>query len=463
MPDIKSKRTPMQERDPQKRIMDFEEVEVGYDDEMAKKEASRCLKCKFSPCISGCPVGINIPEFIQKILDGDIKAAYDIIAASSGLSAVCGRVCPQEKQCEAKCIRGRKGEPIAIGALERYVSDWHINNSKQISEKAPDNGIKIAVIGSGPSGLTCARELAIMGYSVTIYEALHNVGGVLAYGIPEFRLPSDILKREIYSLRSLGVKFITDTVIGKTFSINDLLKNGFRAIYISTGAGAPKFMGIPGEKFSGVFSANEFLTRINLMHAYLKDYDTPIVNPKRVAVIGGGNVAMDAARCARRLGSEVTVVYRRSEEEMPARKEEKRHAKEEGIKFLFLSNPVRIIGENGIATHIEYLKMRLSDPDESGRRSPVKVSDEKFLIEADCVIIAIGNSPNLLVKENTPELDVDNDGRILTDKSTVQTSLPKVYAGGDAVTGAATVILAMGTGKAAALKIHSDIISSGDA
>lgn len=452
--------TPMPVADPKDRINTFDEVEIGYTDALAKQEALRCLDCKHKPCVSGCPVGIDIPSFIKCIVNDDIDKANDILSKSSALPAVCGRVCPQEKQCQAKCVRGKNGDPVAIGKLERYAADNCTDKKIQIPK---NNGCKIAVIGSGPSGITCARELAIMGYKVTIYEALHSPGGVMTYGIPEFRLPRDILDKEIHNLSELGVSIQTNVVIGKTFSIDELMsKMEYKAVYISTGAGTPKFMEIPGETLPGVYSANEFLTRINLMHAYSDKYDTPIMQPKRTVVIGGGNVAMDAARCAVRLNSDVTVVYRRSEEDMPARKEEILHAKEEGVKFQFLSQPIRIHDKNGKISCVECNKMKYTTSTASSVKKLSKAGDETFFIETDCVIIAIGSCVNSIIKENSTGVDFDASGKIIVNAETMQTSKPGVYAGGDAVTGSATVILAMEAGKKAAMNIHKDLMEKGE-
>ena len=455
MHDNKKRRVPMPTQNPEVRNKNFNEVELGYTKEMAMEEASRCLQCRHKPCVSGCPVKIDIPQFIKLIIDGDIESSYNIVYKSNALPGICGRVCPQEKQCEAKCVRGRMGDSVSIGKLERYVSDWYMDNVKADSHPKIKNikKEKIAIIGSGPSGLTCARELAEMGYSVTVYEALHCIGGVLAYGIPEFRLPRDILESEINALKGLGVQILTNMVIGKILSIDDLFSDGYKAVYVATGAGLPKFMGIPGEGLPGVYSANEFLTRVNLMHAYMKGYDTPIAIPKNAVVVGGGNVAMDAARCVKRLGAEkVTVIYRRSEQEMPARREEINHAKEEKIDFLFLSNPVKICGDDYVNS-IDCVKMVLSDPDSSGRRTPVVKDNSTFQITADCVIIAIGNNPNSIVTDSSKDIKCDDKGRIIVNSETLETSKKMTYAGGDSVTGAATVILAMEAGKRAAKQI----------
>ena len=434
------------------RNKNFKEVALGYTEQQAIDEAQRCLNCKNRPCVGGCPVRIDIPEFISKVAEGEFEQAYEIIAKSSSLPAVCGRVCPQETQCEQVCVRGKKGEPVAIGRLERFVADWHNEHSKERAEKPKSNGHKVAVIGSGPSGLTCAGDLAKKGYDVTIFEALHEAGGVLVYGIPEFRLPKSIVKKEIDGLKDLGVKIDTNMVIGKTVSIDELMNEfGYEAVFIGSGAGLPKFMNIPGENSKGVYSANEFLTRINLMKAYREDADTPIMHAKKTVVVGGGNVAMDAARCAKRLGADVTIVYRRTEKELPARREEIEHAMEEGIHFMFLTNPVKIdADEQGWVKSITCQEMMLTEPDESGRAKPVPLYESDFDIDADCVIMALGTSPNPLIKSTTDGLQTQKWGGIIADDETGKTSKKGVYAGGDAVTGAATVILAMGAGKNAA-------------
>ena len=458
MPNMEMKKTNIPEQDPNIRNKNFDEVSLGYLDDMALNEANRCLNCKTRPCVSGCPVGVRIPEFISAIKEGDIEKAYDIIKSTNSLPAVCGRVCPQETQCEAKCVRGIKGEPVAIGRLERYVADYAMKNINKPVEAAKPNGHKVAVLGAGPSGLTCAGDLAKKGYDVTIFEALHSAGGVLMYGIPEFRLPKEIVKKEIQNLKELGVKIETNMVIGKILSIDELFENGYEAVYISTGAGLPRFMNIEGEGLPGVYSANEFLTRVNLMKAYLDDYDTPISKCKNVAVVGGGNVAMDAARSAKRLGAEnVYIIYRRSQEEMPARKEEIHHAKEEGIIFKFLNNPVRIIEKEGKVSAIECVEMELGEADESGRRRPIEKEGSNFNIEVDSVIVAIGNTSNPLIKSTTKELETNKRGCIIVDDY-LKTTKEGVYAGGDIVTGAATVILAMGAGKKAAESIDKYIL-----
>lgn len=437
----------------------YDEVALGYSPEVAVREANRCLGCKHAPCISGCPVGIKIPDFIKKIAEEDFEGAYSVIAESSALPAVCGRVCPQETQCEMKCVRGIKGEPVGIGRLERFAADYHNANSNETVKVPEKNGFKVAVIGSGPSGLTCAGELSKKGYDVTVFEALHIAGGVLSYGIPEFRLPKSIVKKEIDSLKKMGVKIETNVVIGRTLLIDELLsEEGFSAVYVATGAGLPKFMGISGESLKGVCSANEFLTRINLMKAYKEDSSTPVKKAQHTVVVGGGNVAMDAARCARRLGSEVTVVYRRTEKELPARREEVEHAREEGIEFCFLTNPTEIIGdENGFAKTVKCQLMRLGEPDASGRARPEAIEGSEKLIPAECVIMALGTSPNPIIRDTTEGLETTRWGGICADEESGQTSKEGVFAGGDAVTGAATVILAMGAGKGAARAIDEYI------
>ena len=451
MPNMSLEKNKMPSQEPDVRNKNFDEVALGYTAEMAIDEANRCLHCKHRPCVSGCPVQVDIPEFIEEVKNGRFEEAYQIISRSSSLPAVCGRVCPQESQCEQKCVRGIKGEPVAIGRLERFVADYHNANYKDAPVKPASNGHKVAIIGSGPSGLACAGDLAKKGYDVTIYEALHLAGGVLAYGIPEFRLPKSIVQKEIDGLKALGVKVETNVVIGKTISIDELKDEfGYETVFIGSGAGLPKFMNIPGENLNGVYSANEFLTRINLMKAYLGDSKTPIMHPKSAVIVGGGNVAMDAARCAKRLGADVTIVYRRTKEELPARAEEVEHAEEEGIKFAFLNNPVEVIGENGWVKSVKCQQMELSEPDESGRRRPVAVEGAFNEIECDCMIMSIGTSPNPLIKSTTEGLDTQKWGGIIADEETGLTSREGVYAGGDAVTGAATVILAMGAGKKAA-------------
>ncbi len=458
-------KNPMPSQDPNVRNKNFLEVATGYTEEMAIDEAKRCLNCKNKPCVAHCPVNINIPEFISQVAIGEFEKAYEIISESSSLPAVCGRVCPQETQCEMKCTRGLRpgSEPVAIGRLERFVADYHNSHFKGEPKKVPSNGHKVGIIGSGPSGLTCAGDLAKKGYDVTIFEALHLAGGVLVYGIPEFRLPKDIVRKEVDNLKALGVKVETNMVIGKVISIDELINEyGFEAIFIGSGAGLPRFMGIPGENLKGVYSANEFLTRTNLMKAYKDNSDTPIEKAERVAVVGGGNVAMDAARCAKRLGAkEVYIIYRRGEEELPARREEVEHAKEEGIIFKLLNNPVEILEDP--VTHfvggIRCIKMELGEPDASGRRRPVEVKGSEFDIPVDCVIISIGTSPNPLIKQTTEGLETNSHGCIVTKDESGLTSRVGVYAGGDAVTGAATVILAMGAGKHSAKAIDEYIQS----
>ena len=454
------KKVPVKEQEPQVRAKNFEEVCYGYTLEEAQAEASRCLNCKNAQCMKGCPVSINIPGFIQQIKEGNIEEAYNIISQSSALPAVCGRVCPQETQCEGKCIRGIKGEAVAIGKLERFVADYAMEHGLKPKKEKESNGIKVAVIGSGPSGLTCAGDLAKLGYDVTIFEALHQAGGVLVYGIPEFRLPKDrVVAKEIENVKALGVKIETNVVVGRSVTIDELMeKEGFRAVFIGSGAGLPRFMNIPGETLNGVFSANEYLTRSNLMKSFREDSTTPIMKSKKVAVVGGGNVAMDAARTALRLGAEVHIVYRRGEEELPARVEEVHHAKEEGIIFDLLTNPVEIIGDDkGWVKAIKCIKMELGEPDESGRRSPVEVKGSEFEIEVDTVIMSLGTSPNPLISMTTKGLDTNKKKCIVAEENTGKTSREGVYAGGDAVTGAATVILAMGAGKEAAKAIDEYI------
>mgnify|MGYP000719154140 CR=1 FL=1 len=457
MPNMSLKKVAIPEQEPHVRNKNFLEVALGYTEEMAKEEAQRCLNCKHRPCVSGCPVNVKIPEFIQLVAEGDFEGAYQKIKETNSLPAVCGRVCPQENQCEKYCVRAKKGEPVGIGRLERFVADWHMQNVREKIEKPTSNGIKVAVIGAGPAGLTCAGDLAKLGYEVTIFEAFHTPGGVLMYGIPEFRLPKEIVKKEIDLLKEMGVDIRTNMVIGKVYSIDELMAEGYKAVFIGTGAGLPSFMGIPGENLNGVYSANEFLTRINLMKAYqFPECDTPVWVGRRVAVIGGGNVAMDAARSAKRLGAEdVYIIYRRSEAEMPARLEEIHHAKEEGIQFKLLTNPIAILGnDNGWVRAIECVEMELGEPDESGRRRPVAKKGSEHEIEVETVIVAIGQSPNPLIKSTTEGLKTHSWGGIIVDEATGATSKEGVYAGGDAVTGAATVILAMGAGKAAAKSIH---------
>ncbi len=459
MPNMCPNKTPMPTRDPAVRSRDFGEVTLGYSAQQAMEEAQRCLNCKHRPCTAGCPVQVDIPEFIRLVAEGDFVGAYAVISRSSSLPAVCGRVCPQENQCEKHCVRGVKGEPVAIGRLERFVADWYNSQPRQPDVPSTADGHKVAVVGSGPAGLACAGELLKMGYAVTLFEALHTPGGVLVYGIPEFRLPKSIVAQEIEQLKSRGLNVMTNMVIGKVLSVDELLdKEGFAAVFVGTGAGLPRFMNIPGENLGGVYSANEFLTRVNLMKAYLPESATPIRRGKRVVVVGGGNVAMDAARCALRLGAEeVSIVYRRSAEELPARAEEVEHAREEGIRFCFLTNPVEIIGdENRCVAGIRCVEMELGEPDSSGRRRPVEKADSDFAIPADTIIMAIGTSPNPLIKSTTTGLETQRWGGIVADEWGA-TSRPGVFAGGDAVTGAATVILAMGAGKTAAEAIHKYI------
>ncbi len=444
----------MPQQEPLVRNKNFDEVALGYTEEMAINEAERCLNCKNPVCVKGCPVNVKIPEFISLVAKGDFKAAYEKVSETNSLPAVCGRVCPQERQCEGNCVRGIKGESVAIGRLERFVADYYMKNYKNLAKPQVPNGKKVAVIGSGPAGLTCAGDLAKLGYKVTVFEAFHTAGGVLVYGIPEFRLPKAIVAKEIDGLKALGVEIMTDMVIGKTLSVDEIFDMGYEAVFIGSGAGLPMFMGIEGESSVGVYSANEFLTRINLMKAYLNDYDTPIKHSNSVAVVGGGNVAMDAARCAKRLGAEhVYIIYRRGEEEMPARKEEIHHAKEEEIEFKLLCNPTRIISdENGYVTAVECVEMRLGEPDATGRRRPEVIENSEFTIPVDTVIMALGTSPNPLIRTTTSGLEVNKKGCLVVDDS-MATTREGVYAGGDAVTGAATVILAMGAGKTAAKSI----------
>ena len=467
MANMSLKKNPMPVQDPAVRTRNFNEVALGYTEEMALDEAARCLNCKNMPCVDGCPVKIHIPEFISKVKDGDFEGAYQVIARSSNLPAVCGRVCPQESQCESKCVRGIKGESVGIGRLERFVADWHNAHNPDGIVTVEPNGHRVAIVGSGPAGLTCAGDLAKLGYDVTVYEALHTAGGVLVYGIPEFRLPKEIVRKEVDTLKKLGVKIETNTVIGKTLTVDELFESGFEAVFLCSGAGLPRFMGIPGEGLRNVFSANEFLTRNNLMKAYLDNGTTPVYHGKRVAVVGGGNVAMDAARTALRLGAEqVHVVYRRSMDELPARREEVEHAAEEGVIFDLLCNPVEILGyrnpddrrdpKNGDVIGMKCVRMELGEADASGRRSPVEIPDSEFVLDVDCVIMSIGTSPNPLIKSTTNGLEVNRRGGIVVNEDGL-TSRPHVYAGGDAVTGAATVILAMGAGKTAAAAIHKEL------
>ena len=458
MADMTPVRTKMPEQDPRVRNKNFSEVALGYTPEMAVSEAQRCLNCKNRPCVSGCPVNVQIPDFIAHVAEGDFEGAYKVISMTSSLPAVCGRVCPQELQCEGKCVRGIKGESVGIGRLERFVADWHRENGKDTEVDIKHNGKKVAVIGAGPAGLTCAGDLARRGYEVTVFEAFHIAGGVLVYGIPEFRLPKSVVAHEVEGLKKLGVNIMTDMVIGKVLTVDEIEKMGFDAVFIGSGAGLPMFMGIEGEDALGVYSANEFLTRINLMKAYIDGYDTPLKKMERVAVIGGGNVAMDAARCAKRLGTEhVYVIYRRGEAEMPARREEVCHAKEEEIEFKFLCNPVRVISdENYRVTGIECVKMRLGEPDASGRRRPEPVADSEFTVDVDAVIMALGTSPNPLLTNTARDIEVNSRGCIIVDEN-MQTSKENVYSGGDAVSGAATVIDAMGAGKRAAAAIDEKL------
>lgn len=460
MADKSPKKTPMPEQDAAARARNFDEVALGYTPEQARAEAGRCLQCKHRPCEAGCPVGVAIPAFIGHIARDDQAAAAEEIQTRNALPAVCGRVCPQENQCEKLCVRGRNGDPVGIGRLERYAADWAIRQDFPIKTPA-SNGIRMAVVGSGPAGLTCAGELADLGYDVTVFEAFHKPGGVLVYGIPEFRLPKAIVAREIERLTARGVKIVTNCVVGRSLTVDELFQDGYRAVFIGSGAGLPSFMNIPGENLNGVYSANEFLTRVNLMRAFDPDSDTPIQAVRHAAVVGGGNVAMDAARCALRLGAEsVTIVYRRGEAEMPARAEEIHHAREEGIVFRLLTNPVEIAGdENGWVNGLVCTEMELSDPDESGRRRPVPVEGSRVDLPVDAVIMAIGSSPNPLIRQTTPDLETNRRGCIVTpDEATGRTNKRGVYAGGDAVTGAATVILAMGAGKAAARSMHEDVM-----
>ena len=461
---IQPKKNEMPVQEAKVRARNFKEVALGYTPEIAVAEAKRCLNCKNKPCVNGCPVNISIPDFITKVKEGDFEGAYAVISQSSSLPAVCGRVCPQETQCESKCTLGVKFEPVGIGRLERFVADWHNEHSHGKVALPISNGHRVAVVGSGPSGLTCAGDLAKKGYKVTVFEALHTAGGVLVYGIPEFRLPKSIVQKEVETLKNLGVDVETNVVVGKTITIEELFEDGYEAVFIGSGAGLPRFMGIPGESLKGVYSANEFLTRSNLMKAYKEDSQTPILRGRNVAVVGGGNVAMDAARTALRLGADnVYIVYRRSMEELPARKEEVEHAEEEGIKFEILRNPVELIGyynpddrrdpKNGSVAGMKVIKCKLGEPDEKGRRRPVEVAGSEYVIDVDCVIMSIGTSPNPLIKDTTAGLEVNGHGGIIVEEETGKTSKEGVYAGGDAVTGAATVILAMGAGKTAAKAI----------
>ena len=458
MPNMSLKKVEMPVQDGEVRRNNFEEVALGYTKEMAMEEAQRCLHCPTKPCISGCPVAVNIPDFIEQVKEGNFEEAYQIIHETSSLPAVCGRVCPQEKQCEAKCVRGVKGEAVAIGRLERFVADWHRENVKDELQKPKSNGHKVAVVGAGPAGLTCAGDLAKKGYQVSVFEALHVAGGVLMYGIPEFRLPKTVVQTEIEGLKQMGVDIQTNMVIGRSESVDDLFDAGYESVFIGSGAGLPSFMNMPGENLKGVYSANEFLTRCNLMKAYKDGVDTPIQHPKRAVIVGGGNVAMDAARCAKRLGvEEVTIVYRRSMDELPARKEEVEHAMEEGIVFKLLTNPVRVLGnEDGWVCGMECVSMELGEPDASGRRRPVEIKGSNFVLDVDCMIMAIGTSPNPLIRSTTKGLETNRKGCLVADDNGA-TTREGVFAGGDAVTGAATVILAMGAGKTAAAAIDDYI------
>ena len=455
MPNMSLKKTPMPEQDPKVRARNFQEVSLGYTAEQAIEEANRCLKCKNPKCVTGCPVNIRIPDFIAKVQEGDFKAAYEIISSTNALPALSGRVCPQESQCECHCVRGIKGEPVAIGRLERFCADWYRENINAMPEKVETNGTKVAVVGSGPAGLTAASDLAKKGYAVTMFEALHTAGGVLVYGIPEFRLPKAIVANEVKKLEALGVEVMTNMVIGRVLTIDELFDMGYKAVFVGSGAGLPMFMNIPGEALKGVMSANEYLTRTNLMKAYDPAADTPVIQSKAVAVVGGGNVAMDAARCAMRLGAEhVYIVYRRGEAEMPARLEEVHHAKEEGIELKTLCNPVEILGdENGRVRGMKCVRMELGEPDASGRRRPVEIPGSEFILDVDTVVMSLGTSPNPLIRSTTPGLDTNRKGCLIVDENEM-TTREGVFAGGDAVTGAATVILAMGAGKKAADAIH---------
>ncbi|MGN1344382.1 MAG: NADPH-dependent glutamate synthase [Traorella sp.] len=461
MANMSLKRVEMPLQDGNVRAHNIEEVALGYTKEMALEEAGRCLNCRNKPCMNGCPVSVHIPEFIEQVALGNFEKAYYIIKQTSALPAVCGRVCPQENQCEKHCVRGIKGESVGIGRLERFVADWARENLHEEIIKPQLNGHKVAIIGAGPSGLTCAQDLAKLGYEVTIFEALHVAGGVLVYGIPEFRLPKKIVQHEIESLKAMGVHIECDSVIGRMETIDELFEEGYEAVFVGSGAGLPNFMGLEGENLKGVFSANEYLTRFNLMKAYQEDSATPIYKPQKCVVVGGGNVAMDAARCARRLGAEVSIVYRRSMEELPARKEEVEHALEEGIEFKLLTNPVKVIGQDGWVSGIECVEMELGEADASGRRRPIEKKGSNFLIEADCMIMAIGTSPNPLIRSTTPGLEVNKKGCLIVDEKAM-TTREGVFAGGDAVSGAATVILAMGAGKKGAASIHEYIQNKED-
>lgn len=453
-------KVPMPEQDPNVRNKNFSEVALGYTAEMAMEEAARCLNCKNKPCVGGCPVNVPIPEFIEKVAAGDFEGAYEVITSENALPAICGRVCPQENQCEGKCVRGIKGEPVGIGRMERFVADYHMAHAKPVEADIEKNGHKVAVVGSGPAGLTCAGELIKKGYDVTIFEALHKAGGVLSYGIPEFRLPKDLVAKEIKSVEDLGVKIDTNVIVGRSITIDELMEDGYEAVFVGSGAGLPRFLNIPGENLLGVYSANEFLTRVNLMKGYkFPEAPTPVKVGRRVAVVGAGNVAMDAARTAKRLGAEeVYIVYRRSEEEAPARLEELHHAKEEGIIFRFLNNPAAILGdENGWVKGMEVVKQQLGEPDASGRRRPEPIEGSNYVMDVETVIIAIGQSPNPLIRQTTPGLDCQKWGGIIVNEETMESSKENVYAGGDTVTGAATVILAMGAGKRAAAAIDEKL------
>ena len=453
-------KVPMPEQDPNVRNKNFSEVALGYTAEMAMEEATRCLNCKNKPCVGGCPVNVPIPEFIEKVAAGDLEGAYEVITSENALPAICGRVCPQENQCEGKCVRGIKGEPVGIGRMERFVADYHMAHAKPVEADIEKNGHKVAVVGSGPAGLTCAGELIKKGYDVTIFEALHKAGGVLSYGIPEFRLPKDLVAKEIKSVEDLGVKIDTNVIVGRSITIDELMEDGYEAVFVGSGAGLPRFLNIPGENLLGVYSANEFLTRVNLMKGYkFPEAPTPVKVGRRVAVVGAGNVAMDAARTAKRLGAEeVYIVYRRSEEEAPARLEELHHAKEEGIIFRFLNNPAAILGdENGWVKGMEVVKQQLGEPDASGRRRPEPIEGSNYVMDVETVIIAIGQSPNPLIRQTTPGLDCQKWGGIIVNEETMESSKENVYAGGDTVTGAATVILAMGAGKRAAAAIDEKL------
>jgi glutamate synthase (NADPH/NADH) small chain len=454
-------KTRIPEQDPLERKANFKEVSLGYSEEEAINEAKRCIQCKTPACVGGCPVNVHIPQFIGKVAEGNFAEAYEILAEQNSLPAVCGRVCPQEKQCESKCVRAMKGDPVGIGRLERFVADWFIENGKVTREKAVSNNIKVAVAGAGPAGLACAGELTKYGYDVTIFEALHTAGGVLMYGIPEFRLPKEIVKKEIENVMEQGVKIEKNVIIGRSITVDELMEEGYKSVFIGSGAGLPNFMGIEGENLNGVYSANEFLTRVNLMKAYDEKSPTPVSVGEKIAVIGGGNVAMDAARTAVRLGAkEVYIVYRRGEEELPARLEEVHHAKEEGVIFKLLSNPVGIKENNGWVSKLECIEMELSEPDESGRRRPVPIEGSSFLLDVDRVVIAIGQSPNPLIRQTTDGLVTQKWGGIIVEENTMETTKESVYAGGDVVTGAATVILAMGAGKKAAISIHEKLSKS---